>query len=137
MNITDLPLVNATLNTVAGVLLVAGRVAIKAGRKDQHRRLMTAALVVSTAFLSCYLYYHKHVGHVVYGGTGILRTVYVTILLTHIPLAMAILPASFAAVWFALKGNLTIHSRITRILWPVWMYVSVTGVLIYLMLYVF
>lgn len=136
MTAADLPIVNATLNGIAAILLVAGRMAVKAGHKDRHRRLMVSALTVSAAFLTCYVYYHSTVGHVRYPGSGIPRLIYLLILITHIPLAMMILPASFAAVWFAVRDRFDVHTRITRILWPVWMYVSVTGVLIYLMLYV-
>jgi putative membrane protein len=97
---------------------------------------MIAAMITSAVFLGCYLYYHAH--HLVtrYQGEGILRPIYFLILGTHVPLAIVVLPAAIAAVVQALRGRFDKHVRITRWLWPVWMYVSVTGVLVYLMLYV-
>ena len=137
MTIYDLPKINASLNALSALLLVCGWIAIKRGRKDVHRNFMIAALVSSAMFLSCYLYYHAH--HLVtkYTGQGILRPIYFFVLATHIPLAVVVLPGSLAAVWFAWKGRFDLHVRVTRWLWPVWIYVSVTGVIVYLMLYVF
>lgn len=137
MTIYDLPKINASLNALSAVLLVCGWIAIKRGRRDVHRNFMVAALVSSAAFLGCYLYYHAH--HLVtrYQGQGILRPIYFFVLATHIPLAVVVLPGSLAAVWFAWKGRFDRHVRVTRWLWPVWIYVSVTGVIVYLMLYVF
>lgn len=133
----SLPAINASLNGTATLLLLAGWWAIKY-RHDRklHRALMGAALVCSALFLSCYLYYHYSIG----GGTryeeqGILRLVYFTILLTHIPLAVLMVPFILAAVWFALSGQYERHKKLVRWVWPVWMYVSVTGVVIYVMLY--
>ncbi len=136
MTIHDLPTVNATLNGISAVLLACGWAAIKRGRQDIHKRFMISAMITSAVFLGCYLYYHAH--HLVtkYQGHGILRWVYFLILGTHVPLAMIVLPAAITAVVFAFRGRFDRHVRITRWLWPVWMYVSVTGVIVYLMLYV-
>ena len=98
---------------------------------------MVGALVSSSVFLISYLYYHAHVGTTHYKGTGIFWITYFLILGTHTPLAVLIVPFAIAAVWHAAHGNFTQHTRITRWLWPTWLYVSVTGVIIYLMLYIF
>lgn len=137
MTVEDLPAVNAALNGVAAVFLFLGWRAIKAKRRDVHARYMVCALVASTAFLSSYLVYHYHTGSTAYEGEGFWRIVYFTILVTHVPLAGLMVPFILAAVWFAYRKRFDIHTRITKVLWPVWMYVSVTGVLIYAMLYVF
>lgn len=139
MNVQSLPLLNATLNGIAGILLIIGFIAIK-HRHDmkQHARFMISALVVSAIFLGSYLYYHFNIQFVTrYQGEGFWRAVYYFILFTHIPLAGLVVPASLAAIWFASRKQFDRHTLITKRLWPVWMYVSVTGVLIYLMLYVF
>jgi len=136
MNIETLPALNAALNAAAACCLLLGRAAIKRqGDPNAHRRWMVAALGISTLFLATYLYYHAHHGSTPYQGTGPLRAVYFFILLTHIPLAGLVVPACLMAVWLALTQRFDRHVRIVRWLWPVWMYVSVTGVLIYLMLY--
>lgn len=137
MTIQDLPAVNASLNGVAACFLLAGWLAIRVGKREKlHRAMMVCALVCSALFLACYLYYHLNVGAVTrYEGEGILRAVYFLVLFTHIPLAGLMVPFILAAVWFALRGRFQTHRRIARWVWPVWMYVSVTGVVIYLMLY--
>ena len=134
-----LPTLNACLNATAAVLLLCGWMAIKRGRRDVHQKFMVAALIASTFFLGSYISYHVLKQGVVthYDGEGILRVIYFSILLTHTPLAVIIVPFCLAAVYHALKGNFAAHVKITRWLWPTWMYVSVTGVLIYLMLYIF
>ena len=139
MNIGFFPPLNASLNGIAGVILFFGWRAIKAKKTDEHKRLMLSALLASAVFLGCYLTYHylKHGIVTHYQKQGILRVIYFFILITHTPLAAAIVPVSLVAVGFALKGNYAAHVKVTRWLFPVWMYVSVTGVLIYLMLYVF
>lgn len=137
MNI-HLPTLNACLNGLAGVFLVFGWLAIKQGKPDRHKRFMISALCSSALFLISYLTYHLTVSGVTrYQGEGILRTIYFTILLTHTPLAVLIVPFSLAAVWHAAHQNFARHVRITKWLLPVWLYVSVTGVVIYLMLYIF
>ena len=130
-----LPTVNACLNVTAAVFLILGTKAIKAKKRGTHRNFMGAALVASVLFLGFYLTYHFFAGATRYQGKGILRVIYFTILLTHTPLAVVIVPFSLTAVYHALRGNLVSHTRITRWLLPVWLYVSVTGVLIYVMLY--
>jgi uncharacterized membrane protein YozB (DUF420 family) len=130
-----LPTVNAVLNGAASVFLVLGWFSIRAKKRGAHRNYMIAALVCSALFLSSYLYYHANVGSVRYEGQGPVRVLYFAILLTHTPLAAVMTPFILAAVWFAFTGRFDRHTQITKRLWPVWMYVSVTGVLIYVMLY--
>lgn len=138
MDVTSLPPLNATLNGIAALFLFLGRMAVKRGKKDLHRRLMTAAMSVSALFLISYLTYHFCTEMVTrYPGTGWLRALYLAILISHSILAPWILPFSIAAVVLAVRQRFEAHTRITRWLWPAWMYVSVTGVIIYLMLYVF
>lgn len=137
MTMENLPSLNAMLNSMAAFCLVMGWRAIKRRRnREVHKRWMVAAVVASTCFLASYLTYHFTHPPTRYEGGGVLRAVYFAILATHIPLAMTVVPFSLAAVWQAWRGRFDRHVRITRWLWPVWMYVSVTGVLIYLMLYV-
>jgi len=135
---TFLPALNATLNLISIVFLVLGRRAIQQGNVTRHWKLMTQALCVSGLFLASYLYYHFIViqGSMRYEGGPLMRTVYLIILIPHVLLAIGQLPFIIAAVVTALRKNFETHKRITRILWPVWLYVSVTGVLVYLMLYV-
>ncbi len=138
MNIA-FPTLNACLNGFAGVMLLFGWRAIKANQRERHRRFMIAAVVSSALFLCSYVTYHVLKEGVVtrYEGEGVLRLIYFSILLTHTPLAVLIVPFVIRAVWLALKGEYKRHARITRWLLPVWLYVSVTGVVIYLMLYIF
>ncbi len=137
MSVEDLPTLNALLNTLAALLLLGGWIAIRAKRAETHKRFMLGALFVSGAFLSSYLYYHFNVpGLTRYEGEGVARFVYFAILGTHTPLATLMVPFIGAALWFAYKGQFSRHVKVVKWLWPVWMYVSVTGVLIYLMLYV-
>lgn len=137
MTAQSLPTLNAALNASAAVMLLLGWVSVKRGAFKRHQWFMVAALVASGAFLTSYLTYHYTVPGVTrYQGEGLSRMVYFFILLTHTPLATLMVPFIAAAVWFAYRGRFDRHVRITRWLWPVWMYVSVTGVLIYLMLYV-
>jgi len=136
MNVDDLPSVNAGLNTVATMFLVGAWWAIKRAQNARlHRNLMLCALAASTLFLASYTYYHYNTGHTAYEGEGLMRVVYFAILITHVPLAALMVPFILAALWFAFRQRFDWHTRITRWLWPVWMYVSITGVLIYLMLY--
>ncbi len=133
-----LPTLNACLNLTAGLFLFLGYCSIKRGRRDLHRNFMVCALIASGLFLCSYLTYHYlSPGPTYYKKEGFLRVLYFTILLTHTPLAALIVPACIIAVYHAIKGQFDKHVRITRWLYPTWMYVSVTGVIIYLMLYVF
>lgn len=136
MSITDLPTLNALLNTITTVLLIAGRIKIKAGDKESHRRLMLSALATSALFLISYSIYHAAVGSVPYPFHDWTRPVYFSILAPHVILAALQVPFVIALVWFALKSNFERHRRLARFVWPVWIFVSISGVLIYLMLYV-
>lgn len=135
MTFQDLPLINAILNTATTVLLLAGWVQIKKGNKEAHRKLMTAAFTVSALFLIGYLLHKFTVGPKLFPMQGWPRTVYFSILIPHTILAIVNLPFILAAVGYAITGKFEKHKRITRWLWPSWMFVSVTGVLVYLMLY--
>ena len=137
MSIADLPAVNATLNAIAGVLLVIGYTLIRRGRIEQHRRVMLAAFATSTLFLISYLVYHANAGSRPFGGRGAIRAVYFTILITHVVLAAAIVPMALITLSRALRARFDRHVRIARWTLPIWLYVSVTGVIVYLMLYRF
>jgi uncharacterized membrane protein YozB (DUF420 family) len=131
----DLPALNALLNMASAVLLAFGYLMIRSGRRRAHAACMLAALVTSAAFLASYLYYHAHAGVVRFSGQGVLRALYLTILLTHTVLAVAILPLVLVTVSRALRARYDAHRRIARLTLPVWAYVSVTGVVVYWMLY--
>jgi uncharacterized membrane protein YozB (DUF420 family) len=135
VDVRDLPALNAVLNATSAVLLGTGYWLIRSGRREAHRRVMLAALATSTAFLVSYLIYHFQVGSVRYTGTGPLRAVYLLILLTHTVLAAVNVPLVIVTVTRALRARYVEHRRIARWTLPVWAYVSVTGVVIYLMLY--
>lgn len=135
MNVTALPTVNATLNATAALLLVAGYIFIRRGRIAQHRACMIAAFVVSILFLISYLTYHAQVGSRRFPGTGPIRTVYLSILLTHTVLAAAVPFLAIVTLWRALAARFDRHVPIARWTLPIWLYVSVTGVIVYLMLY--
>ncbi|OLD64348.1 MAG: hypothetical protein AUI47_06430 [Acidobacteria bacterium 13_1_40CM_2_68_5] len=135
MRLTDLPALNAVLNGTSAVLLAAGYVLIRQRRIAAHRACMLLALVTSAAFLVSYLTYHYHVGSVAYRGAGWARPVYFTILITHTILAAAVVPLALVTVTRALRERFDRHVRIARLTLPIWFYVSVTGVVIYLMLY--
>ena len=129
-----LPAVNASLNATAAILLLAGWIAIRRGSMRVHRVLMVGAFVASSLFLVCYLAYHAVHGDTRYTGTGAVRAVYLAVLATHVLLSMTVVPLALTAFWFALRREFRRHRRVTRVLWPIWMYVSVTGVAIFLML---
>lgn len=135
MGIADLPAVNATLNAVAAVLLVSGFILIRRGRKRAHRRTMIAAFVASCLFLAGYVVYHASAGTVHFQGTGPIRVAYFAVLLTHTALAAAVPPLAVVTLWRGLGGRFDRHRRIARWTLPIWLYVSVTGVVIYWMLY--
>lgn len=131
-----LPTINAFLNALSAVLLSAGWLSIRYKDKERHKKFMVAALFSSTLFLTLYVINKIVVGGLTkYQGEGILRVIYFIVLGTHTPLAMIIVPFSIMSVWHALKGDFKAHVAITRWLLPVWLYVSVTGVVIYVMLY--
>ncbi len=135
MSVTDLPALNASLNALAAVLLVSGWVLIRQKRRDAHRACMLAALTASAAFLASYLVYHYNVGSVPFQKQGGIRTVYLTILFTHVVLATAIVPLVLVTVSRALAAKFDRHRQIARWTLPLWLYVSVTGVVVYVMLY--
>ena len=137
MNIHDLPTINAFLNATAAVLLIWGYTLIRQRRIEQHRRVMLTAFGVSIAFLICYLIYHSQVGSVHYPHTGILRTIYFTILITHTILAAAVPVLAIITLNRGLKARYPQHRAIARWTFPIWLYVSITGVVVYLMLYQF
>ena len=134
-DVTDLPAVNATLNAIAAMLLSTGYVLIRKGRVGPHRACMLAACATSTLFLSSYVVYHLNVGSVPFTGQGAIRTVYFTVLISHVVLAALILPLAFVTLLRALRGRFADHAAIARWTLPLWFYVSVTGVVIYWMLY--
>ncbi|MEM9480742.1 MAG: DUF420 domain-containing protein [Verrucomicrobiota bacterium] len=136
MTVTDLPTLNASLNAVATALLIGGWIAIRSGRKRTHIAFMVSALVVSAAFLTSYLIYHYYVGSVKFAHGGLLKVIYYIILFPHIILAAVNVPMIICTVIPALRQRFDKHKRIARWTLPVWLYVSVTGVLVYLMLYV-
>ena len=135
MTVADLPALNATLNATAAVLLTTGWILIRRGRIPQHRAVMIAAFVTSVLFLISYLTYHAQVGSVRFTKQGPIRAVYFTILLTHTVLAAAIVPLVLITLTRGLRARYDRHRRIARWTLPLWLYVSVTGVVVYLMLY--
>jgi uncharacterized membrane protein YozB (DUF420 family) len=135
MSVHDLPAVNATLNAISGILLLVGYSRIKTGQRDQHKAWMIAAFVSSALFLASYLVYHAQVGSVPFTRQGFVRPLYFTILITHVILAAAVVPMILLTLTRGLKGRFVQHRRIARWTFPIWMYVSVTGVLVYVLLY--
>ena len=135
MNVTDLPALNATLNAISFVLLTTGYFLIKSGRRQAHKRCMVGALIVSALFLTSYVIYHVQVGSVPFQRTGWIRTLYFLVLIPHVILAIAIVPMIAITVSRALSDRFDAHKKIARWTLPLWLYVSVTGVIVYLMLY--
>jgi uncharacterized membrane protein YozB (DUF420 family) len=133
--LSDLPAVNATLNSASAVLLAAGYFFIRRGNVAAHRRCMVAALTTSALFLTTYLIYHYNVGSVPFTGRGWIRAVYFSILITHTILAAVIVPLVLVTLSRALREDFVRHRRIARWTLPLWFYVSVTGVVVYWMLY--
>ena len=135
MALTELPTLNALLNSVSALLLAAGYIMVRRGRIDAHRVCMLGAFGTSTLFLISYVIYHANVGSVAFTGVGVIRTVYFAVLISHIILAAAILPLAILTLLRALRGQFDRHQRIARWTLPIWLYVSVTGVVVYVMLY--
>ena len=139
--VTTLPAVNATLNGIATILLVAGFVQIKRGNRETHKKLMLTAFATSILFLICYLVYHFALHHYTgsssrkFPGTGTVRTVYLGILLTHVVLAAVVPILALITIMKGLRQQWDSHKRVARITFPIWLYVSVTGVIIYFMVY--
>jgi putative membrane protein len=135
ISIHDLPAINATLNGIAAVLLVIAYVLIRQRKIDAHRRTMIAAFATSSLFLVCYVIYHAQVGSVRFTRQGIVRPIYFGILITHVTLAAAVLPLAIVTLSRGLKARFDRHRAIARWTLPIWLYVSVTGVLVYVLLY--
>lgn len=135
ISLSMFPAIDATLNGTAALLLATGYVFIRRRNVPAHRACMLAAFAVSTLFLGCYLYYHFNVGRTTFSGQGWIRPVYFAILLSHTILAVTVVPLVLVTLVHALRGRLSKHVRIARWTLPIWFYVSVTGVLIYWLLY--
>ena len=128
-----MPAVNASFNATAAVLLLAGRVAIRRGNRELHKRLMVSAFAVSGLFLAGYVTYHFVHGDTKY--VGAFRGLYLGVLASHVLLSMAVVPLALSAFWFAARASFATHKKITRVLWPIWLYVSVTGVVVFFLLH--
>jgi putative membrane protein len=137
MTVHDLPVVNASLNGLSAVFITIGLISIKSDRKQAHIAAMTAALITSTAFLACYLTYHFSVRVITkFTAQGLPRDIYFPLLISHVILALVTVPLVIVTVVPALRARYDRHRRLARWTWPIWLYVSVTGVIVYLMLYV-
>jgi uncharacterized membrane protein YozB (DUF420 family) len=137
MTIHDLPILNASLNAIGAILLLVARRQIKLGHRDTHKKLMITAFCVSTVFLVSYVVYHANVGSVHFTGQGWVRPVYYLILFTHTVLAAAVPVLATITLIRGLKARYNKHVKIAKWTYPVWIYVNSTGVIVYLMLYVF
>jgi uncharacterized membrane protein YozB (DUF420 family) len=135
MNLSGFPALNASLNATSALLLVLGYAFIRQRAMKAHAMCMISAFLTSAVFLGCYLYYHFHHGSTPYRGEGILRTVYFGILISHSILAVVIVPLVLRSLYFGVTGEFQKHARVARLAFPLWLYVSVTGVVIYWMLY--
>jgi uncharacterized membrane protein YozB (DUF420 family) len=135
VSVHDLPAVNASLNAISGVLLLIAYIFIRNRQIERHRKTMIAAFVASSLFLVCYVVYHAQVGSVRFTRQGIVRPIYFTILITHVTLAAVVLPMAIVTLSRGLQARFAQHRRIARWTFPIWMYVSVTGVLVYVLLY--
>ena len=135
MSIDALPAVNASLNAISGVLLLVAYGLIRARKIEEHRKVMIAAFTASSLFLVSYIVYHAQVGSVRFTRQGFVRPVYFTILISHVTLAAAVLPLAIITLSRGLKARYAQHRRIARWTFPIWLYVSVTGVLVYILLY--
>lgn len=135
MDLNIFPALNAGLNGASAVLLTTGRVLIRNKKVRLHRACMITAVVTSSLFLISYLYFHAHVGSVHFPGEGWVRPVYFTILISHTMLAAAVVPLVLLSLTYGLRGKFDRHRRVSRWTFPIWLYVSVTGVVVYIMLY--
>jgi putative membrane protein len=134
VDLSFLPAVNASLNATAAVFLCSGHVAIRRGARKVHQYLMASAFAASTLFLISYLTYHFVHGHVRYSGSGAGRAIYLFVLLSHIALSTTVVPLALTSFYYAWRDKRALHRRISKVTLPVWLYVSVTGVLIYFLL---
>ncbi len=137
MNLTIFPTINAVLNGLTAILLLTGYFFILRKKRSLHKKIMLSAFSTSTLFLISYLYYHAHVGSVPFKGTGIVRPVYFTILISHTILAVVIVPMAIVTLARGLSSRFDKHRKLARLTLPLWLYVSVTGVVVYMMLYHF
>jgi uncharacterized membrane protein YozB (DUF420 family) len=135
MDVSMFPAINASLNATSGVLLVLGYTFIRRRAVAAHKITMITACFTTILFLACYLFYHYHHGSTPFLGKGPVRAVYFTILISHTILAVVNLPFVVRTLYLALKGDFTRHAKIARLTFPIWLYVSVTGVIVYWMLY--
>jgi uncharacterized membrane protein YozB (DUF420 family) len=135
VTVHDLPAVNASLNALSGVLLLCGYTMIRLRRIELHRACMIAAFTASSLFLICYVVYHVQVGSVRFTRQGFVRPLYFTILITHVALAFTVVPLAIVTLSRGLKARYPQHRRIARWTFPIWLYVSVTGILVYVLLY--
>src|SRR2546428_9591707 len=135
MPFPDLTAINATLNGLSAIFLIAGFRFIRRKNVPAHHRCMLSAVVTSTLFLTCYIIYHAHAGRTVFREPQWFRPIYLTLLFTHTVLAVTIVPMVIITLSRALRQQFDLHKKIARWTWPLWMYVSVTGVVIYLLLY--
>lgn len=135
MGVNDLSTLNAILNFTSFILLVLGYRQIKKGNRENHKRFMLSAAICSALFLISYLTYHYFVGSVKFQGEGWSRPIYFTILISHTLLAVVLAPMAVVTLYRGLKGKFTLHKKLAKKTFPIWIYVSVTGVLVYLMLY--
>jgi uncharacterized membrane protein YozB (DUF420 family) len=135
VSLSDLPALNATLNAISGVLLMSGYAFIRRGQTRRHRAAMISACIVSALFLTSYVIYHANIGSKPFTGRGPIRIVYFTILLTHVVLAATVPPLAVITLSRGLRARFERHIAIARWTFPIWMYVSVTGVIVYFMLY--
>ncbi len=134
-DLSILPTVNATLNGLAGMLLVAGFVSMRRGKIKVHRAFMLAAFTTSVLFLTSYLVYHFNFAFTRFPGVGLVRGIYFAILIPHVVLAATVVPLALITLSRGLRGRIPRHRRIARWTFPIWLYVSVTGVIVYVMLY--
>jgi putative membrane protein len=134
IDVSFLPAVNAGFNSLASLCLVSGFIAIRSGKRTVHKYLMISALAASTLFLISYVIYHSIHGDTKYPGDGALRTIYLVVLASHVLLSMILPFLALTVLWFVFRGQFARHKRIARITLPIWLYVSVTGVIIFAML---
>ena len=135
ISLEEIPAINATLNAFSTFCLVAGFLSIKKKKISLHKTFMISAFIFSAFFLGFYLFYHAHVGSKAFPDLGFIKTIYLAILIPHIILAAVMVPLIFTTFYYAIRGNFLKHKKWAKITLPIWLYVSLTGILIYLMLY--
>ena len=135
MDLTIFPAINALLNGLTAILLLTGYYLILQRKRALHKKIMLCAFSTSILFLTSYLYYHAHVGSVPFKGTGVIRPIYFTILISHTILAVVIVPMAIVTLTRGLSSRFDKHKRLARVTLPIWLYVSLTGVIVYAMLY--